>query len=338
MNFETNLRARLEELNGLGELVRIGILEPKNRKVMDAVRLIDKYRLANVVLIFEKRADVIKEAEDFEYIVIEENRDKALIYADKYFKARKDPKFTIERARVEIMKAPLYAANLLKEGVFDGMVGGIDYEPSDIMKYVTRVSGLKHFGAKISTAVILNKPNKDNLIFTDVVFNESPSTAELFQIGQNALELAGQLDIPKNISFLSYSSNGSAKNEETQKVQAAAIQLRKMKLPNTNVIGEIQFDAAFDQNIRKNKLDYDPGFAGPSSIYVFPNLNSANIGWKIGCKIAGYNTLGPIWLGFDKSCNIIDPLAKVSDIYNTIIITAIQAKEKKRGIKTWKKY
>lgn len=338
MNFEANLRNRLEELNDVGELAKIGIIEPNNRVVMDAVRLINKNRLANIVLIFEKRSQIQGDFDDFECVVIEENKEKAFMLADKYFKNRNKKDFSIHDARSEIMKAPLYAAYMLKSGEIDGLVGGIDFQPSDIMKYVSRVSGLKHFGAKLSTAVILSKPGKEDIIFSDVQFNENPSSDELFQIAQNAIELANHIKLEKNVAFLSYSSNGSALNDETKKVQEASTKLRKLKLENTNVIGEVQFDAAFDENIRKSKLGYDPGFKGPATIYVFPNLNSANISWKIASNFAKYNVIGPIWLGFDKSCNIIDVFAKINDIYNTIIITAIQVKERRKGINKWKKY
>ena len=165
----------------------------------------------------------------------------------------------------------------------------------------------------------------ENLIFTDCAMNISPSSDELAEIACNAYKTAQSfLDEDPKLAMLSFSTNQSAKHSEVDKVRQAT-KIVRSRLPSAQIIGNVQLDAALDSEVLKIK-DSDSSFPTPANVFVFPNLDAGNIGYKLVQRFSGAKAIGPILQGLSKPVNDLSRGCSVDEIVNTVVVTANQVK------------
>ena len=153
--------------------------------------------------------------------------------------------------------------------------------------------------------------------------NINPNSKELAEIAHSAYEIAKSfLDEEPKIAMLSFSTNRSANHLEVDKVRDATDILRS-KLPGAQIIGNIQLDAALDDKVLKIKYP-DALFTPPANVLIFPNLDAANIGYKLVQRFSGAKAIGPILQGLAKPVNDLSRGCSVDEIVNTVVITANQ--------------
>ncbi|ALV23292.1 hypothetical protein ASO20_01305 [Mycoplasma sp. (ex Biomphalaria glabrata)] len=235
------------------------------------------------------------------------------------FKEIRQNKNTIEELE-KLMKNPIYFALLLLEiGEADTFVGGSSYPSSDIIRASFQVTRTTPNFKKASSCMVLNK-NEQLYVFGDVSANINPTSEDLVEITQQIFDFGSIFNIPKKAALLSFSTNGSAKSLEVEKVQKAVSLLKETSISD-NIEGEMQFDAAFDLATRKKKFPTSK-MEGKINIFVFPDLNAGNIGYKIAQQLGGFLALGPVLVGLRRPISDLSRGATWQDIYNTGIIMA----------------
>ena len=155
--------------------------------------------------------------------------------------------------------------------------------------------------------------------------NINPNSEELAEIAKSAYETAQSfLTQSPKLAMLSFSTNQSAKHAEVDKVREAT-ELLRSSLPGINVIGNVQLDAALDPDVLKIK-DSDSSFLPPANVFIFPNLDAGNIGYKLVQRFSGARAIGPILQGLSKPVNDLSRGCSVDEIINTVVVTANQCK------------
>ncbi len=237
------------------------------------------------------------------------------------YERRRHKGMTPEKS-LELVKNPLYFGGLLVEsGKVDAMIAGASNTTADILKTALHTVGTGQQEGRVSSVFLLEK--EDTLLFfADCAVNIEPSAEELAHITLSTAETVEKLGIEPRIALLSFSTHGSATHPLVTKVQTA-LQISKSSRPDLMIDGELQFDAAFIPEIRARKA---PGslLTGAANVFIFPDLNSANIGYKIAERLGGFTTVGPLLQGLKKPIHDLSRGCKTEDIVNMAIITAHQ--------------
>ena len=213
----------------------------------------------------------------------------------------------------------------LDSGQVDCVIAGAKYKTSDVIRSSIRIIGIKNSANWISSVFIMLSSNNANFFtFTDCAVIPDPSIEQLCGIAYEASKIHELLSNEKSkVAFLSFSTKGSAKHYKVKKVQDAT-DLFKNKFPKIDSEGEIQFDAAINANVANEKIKQSR-LNGNANVFVFPDLDSANISYKITQYLGNYQALGPILLGLNKPVN---DLSRGCDIDDIIYVSAISALQK----------
>lgn len=251
-------------------------------------------------------------------------------YAKLLYELRKDKGMTEEKA-LELAKDNLYfGALMLKSGDADGMVAGSINSTGNVLRpglqIIKAAPGIK----TVSSCFIMGFENtlyKDNkvMVYGDCAVNPNPTAEQLVDIAiaseQSAKQLAG-IDEPR-IAMLSFSTKGSAKHENVDKVVAATKMLFE-KCPDMQVDGELQVDAALVPSVSRLKAP-NSKVKGRANVLIFPDLQAGNIGYKLTQRLAGAEAIGPICQGFAKPINDLSRGCTSDDVVAVVAITALQA-------------
>ena len=259
---------------------------------------------------------------------IDTNNSRSKDYAKSLFKLREKKGLTKEQA-TDLSKQPLYYADLMvKTGDADACVAGVINSTGDVIRAALQVIGTESSGARLSSFIIMlmESPLPSPVLFADCAINIDPDAEQLadiaYQSAQNAQALLG---IDPKVALLSFSTNGSAKHENVDKVREATALLHH-QYADLSVIGDIQFDAAFSSDVLHTKWP-SLNFQAPANVFVFPSLEAGNIGYKIAERIGGAKAIGPILQGLAKPVNDLSRGADVQSIINTIAVTCLQVKD-----------
>ena len=162
-------------------------------------------------------------------------------------------------------------------------------------------------------------------VFGDCAVNPNPSSEQLADIAISSAESSSMVGIDPKIAMLSYSSGTSGQGEEVEKVRRATLLIRERR-PDLQLEGPIQYDAAVDPEIGKQKMP-NSSVAGQASVLIFPDLNTGNNTYKAVQRETGALAIGPMLQGLNKPVNDLSRGCTVDDIFNTVVITAIQAQQ-----------
>ena len=261
-------------------------------------------------------------------IIDPENHPKKEEYANLLFELRKKKGMTEEEARQKVTD-PLYLGCLMiKAGDADGQLAGARNTTGNVLRPALQIIKTAPGITCVSGAMLLltKAPNYGKngvLVMGDVAVTPVPDANQLAQIAvctaRTAKAVAG-LD-PK-VAMLSFSTKGSAKHDNVTLV-AEAVKIAKEKEPGLKIDGELQFDAAIVPSVGEFKA---PGsaVAGHANVFIFPDLQAGNIGYKIAERLGGFMAVGPICQGFAKPLNDLSRGCKAEDIVAAVAITALQ--------------
>jgi len=250
-------------------------------------------------------------------------------YSETYFSLRRHKGITREFARKAVTHPLNYAAIMVKENHAMGTIGGAVYTTADTLRAALHVIGRKPDTGHISSFFIMlpeteKTPIKSPVLFADCAMIVEPSAEQLAEIGLAAGHTAEKLLGTKpQVGFLSFSTAGSGNHPNVDKVKEA-LQIACLKKPNWIIPQELQFDAAIDPILRRKKAP-NLEFEEHPNVFVFPNLEAGNIGYKIAERIGGMVAVGPVLQGLAKPANDLSRGCQVDDIIALIVITCLQA-------------
>lgn len=244
-------------------------------------------------------------------------------YVDLLLELRQHKGLTREQAE-KWARTPLgFAMCMVKTGAADGCVAGVQHTTADVIRNALQIIGTARPGGRLSSSFVMQGADATYL-FADCAINIDPDGETLAEIARQTADTAQNLvDIEPNIALLSFSTAGSAQHPSTEKVREAA-SLLHTESPELAVIGEIQFDAALLPSVRETKWPQAPN-QNAANVFVFPNLDAGNIGYKIAERLGGYKAVGPVLQGLAKPVNDLSRGATVDAIVETIAVTAVQA-------------
>lgn len=235
---------------------------------------------------------------------------------------RRKGKNTPEQA-AEMLKYPNYVGTMMVYmGQADGMVSGAVHATGDTVRPALQIIKTKAGVHRISGAFIMQKGD-ERYVFADCAINIELDASGMAEVAIESVHTAKVFDIDPKVAMLSFSTKGSAKGDMVTKVQEATA-LAHESAPDLPLDGELQFDAAFVPSVGTQKAP-DSKVAGHANVFVFPELQSGNIGYKIAQRFGGFEAIGPILQGLNKPVSDLSRGCNEEDVYKVAIITAAQS-------------
>lgn len=308
--------------------------EGSEERTVQAARIITDEKIAKVTLLGDEE-EIKKVAEKFNVCLCGIDIINPLTdpdfehYANGFYELRKAKGMTPEKARETIKNTLFYACMMIKEGKADGMVSGAINTTGNTLRPGLQIIKMAKGINTISSCFIMEIPNKeygDNglMLFGDCAININPNPDELASIAIATANTAKTLlGMDPKVAMLSFSTKGSAKHENVDKVAAALAKVKELA-PDLDVDGELQADAAMVPKVAALKA---PGskVAGHANVLIFPDLQAGNIGYKLVQRLAGAEAVGPVSQGFAKPINDLSRGCSIADIVSVVAITAVQA-------------
>ena len=216
-----------------------------------------------------------------------------------------------------------FGVMLIKDGYADGMVSGAIHTTADTIRPALQIIKTKPGVSRVSGVMVMIGPDGQELVFADTAVNITLEADELAEVAIETANTAKSFGIDPYVAMLSFSTMGSAHHDLATMVERAT-HLAKYLKPELNLVGEVQFDAAIDPETAANKV---PGskVAGKCNVFIFPDLQAGNIGYKIAQRLGGYMALGPILQGLNAPVNDLSRGCSAYDVYDIAVITAMQA-------------
>ncbi len=243
-------------------------------------------------------------------------------YSETLYELRKSKNVTLEMARDMISDVSYYGTMMVFLGDADGMVSGAVHTTQHTIRPALQFVKTKP-GIQTVSSVFFMCLEDRVCVFGDCAVNPNPTAEQLAEIAISAAESSISFGIEPLIAMLSYSSGTSGVGEDVEKVRRAT-EIVKEKRPDLKVEGPIQYDAAVDPVVGKQKMPNSP-VAGQASVLIFPDLNTGNNTYKAVQRETGALAIGPMLQGLNKPVNDLSRGCTMEDIFNTVVITAIQA-------------
>lgn len=274
--------------------------------------------------------DVLKSAEEAGYnirgaqIIDSNNYERFDEMVERFCELRKSKGMTPEQAR-KILAQPNYFGTMLVEmGVADSLLGGATYSTADTVRPALQIIKTKPGNSVVSSCFILVRPGatgeNEVIAMGDCAININPTEDQLVEIAGETAKCAKIFGIDPKVAFLSYSTFGSGSGDDVDKMRNAAAKA-KAKYPSLPIDGELQFDSAVSPRVARTKCP-DSEVAGHANTFIFPDINSGNIGYKIAQRMGNFEAYGPILLGLNAPINDLSRGCNAIEVYSMAIITA----------------
>lgn len=248
--------------------------------------------------------------------------DNFLDYATTLFELRKHKNVNLAMAKDLMEDVSYYGTMMVYKGHADGMVSGAVHTTQHTIRPALQFIKTKPGVSIVSSIFFMCLPNRVT-VFGDCAINPNPTSEQLSEIAISSAATSAAFGIEPKVAMLSYSSGASGVGEDVDRVRKAT-EIIKDKRPDLKVEGPIQYDAAVDAKVGLSKLP-ESEVAGQASVFIFPDLNTGNNTYKAVQRETGALAIGPMLQGLNKPVNDLSRGCTVDDIFNTVIITAIQA-------------
>lgn len=246
--------------------------------------------------------------------------DKMEEMATKMVELRRG-KLDMETCKKMLQHTNYFGTMLVQMGYADGLLGGATYSTADTVRPALQLVKTAPGNALVSSCFLLVKGDQQ-YIMGDCSININPNADDLVEITMQTAHTAKQFGIDPKVALLSYSSMGSAKGECVAKMTEASLRLKRMPI-DFEIDGEMQFDCAVSPEVAALKAP-DSRVAGHANTFIFPNLSSGNIGYKIAARLGGWEAIGPVLQGLNAPINDLSRGCTAQEIYKMAIVTAAQ--------------
>jgi phosphate acetyltransferase len=249
-------------------------------------------------------------------------------YARTYYELRRQRGISEQMAFDMVADVAYFGTLMVHRAEADGLVSGAVHTTAHTLRPAFEIIGVKPGFSLASSVFFMCLPDRV-LVFGDCAVNPDPTVEQLADIATSSAETARAFGVEPRVAMLSYSTGESGKGADVEKVREATRRVRSLR-PDLSVEGPIQYDAAVDPDVARVKL---PGsqVAGRATVFIFPDLNNGNITYKAVQRSANAVAIGPVIQGLKRPVNDLSRGATVTDIVNTVAITAIQAQERGSG-------
>ena len=309
------------------KLTRIAFAEGNHPRIIRAAAQLQEERICTPVLL-GKPAEILAMAREAGLAAIE---GMAIIdpltipdqhaYAKKFFDLRQRNGVSMTEAEYRVKQRNTLAAMLLREGKVDGLVAGISRTYPEAIRPSLEVIRTQPGKRAAGTYILAFK--QDIKLLADCTVNVAPSAEELADIAIATAELALAFDLTPRIAGLSYSNFGTQRGGSPG-VMRRAIELVRERRPDLEIEGEMQVDPAVVADVRESEFPF-ARLTGNANVLLFPDLNSANIGYKLLWRLGGAEVIGPVLMGMNRPVNILQQGASVQDVFNLAAMTAVRA-------------
>jgi phosphate acetyltransferase len=302
-------------LKAAARLIGLGIVDITLLGKADEIQAIVKRFNINLDL---SKVKIIYPADDVKY-------DD---YVNTLYELRKGKNVNMEMARDLMTDVSYFGTMMVYKGDADGMVSGAVNTTLHTIRPALQFIKTKPGISVVSSVFFMCLPDRVS-VFGDCAVNPNPTAEQLAEIAISSADSSKRFGIEPRVAMLSYSSGTSGEGEDVEKVRSATEMVR-MKRPDIKVEGPIQYDAAVDPIVGQSKL---PGseVAGRASVLIFPDLNTGNNTYKAVQRETGALAIGPMLQGLKKPVNDLSRGCTVDDIFNTVIITAIQCQDSNKS-------
>ena len=316
-------------------LQRVVFAEGDELDVLKAAQLVHEEGIATPILlgdeehIREMMATIEFEGDvtiiDPKKETVKEVRDA---YAHTYWQLRQRKGITLYDAQRRMRERNYYAAMMVREGDADAMISGYSRSYPNVLKPVLQVIDTQEGVNRVATTNLMIT-NRGPLFISDTSININPNAKDLAKIAQMTSYTAALFGIQPKVAMLSYSNFGSSKNEDAQKV-SEAVKLAHRFLPDIAVDGPIQADFALNKTMLANKFPFSKIAGAAVNTLVLPDLNAANIAYKLIKELDDALSIGPIMMGLKHPVHILQLGASVDEIVHMTAVAAVDAQNKKK--------
>lgn len=308
--------------------------EGEDLRVLQAAHIINKDKICKIIILGDEtqiKADFAKNGWDLTGIELINPATSPRLeeYASLLFELRKSKGMTEEEAQKTALIPNYFGTLMIKAGHADGMVSGANHSTADTVRPALQIIKSAHKDRAVSSFLVMVSNDKP-YVFSDCAITINPSAKELADIALETSLSAEKFGIEPKVAMLSFSTYGSGKGEQVDKVVEAtklakeALQSDEFKNMKIELDGELQADAALDMVVARKKAPASH-VAGNANVLIFPNLEAGNIGYKLLQRLGGCEAYGPMLQGLNAPVNDLSRGAFAEDIVGVIAITALQA-------------
>src|SRR5216117_2055574 len=337
--YRAQLDARLgrarEVMRGLStrvqqqETQRIVFREGEDPRILKAARILADEGIAAPILLGDP--DVMRRQADdagvtLEDIALANPRTSAHLdgFAQELWERRRRKGITLREARARVLDPLYHALLMLQAGQADAVVAGVEMYYSDAIRPALEVIGAQQ-GRRHVSGIYMLVLAQQTLFFADCTVNIDPDADRLAEIASATAEFVGRLGIEPRVALLSFSNFGSVRHPAAEKVQRAVALLQERE-PKLQADGEMQADTAVVERILAERYPF-ARLRGPANVLIFPNLDAANISYKLLDRVGGAQAIGPILVGMAQPVHVLQRGSEVNDIVNLGVIAAVDAQE-----------
>ena len=315
---------------------RIVFAEADHLDVLKAAQIVWEEGIGKPILLGNKEIILELKEEigfDAEVLILDpktsECDEKRLHYANTFWDSRKRSGITLLDAQKWMRERNYFAAMMVNEGEADALVTGYSRSYPTVVKPIMQLIDKAPGVSRIATTNIM-MTNRGPMFFSDTAINVNPTAQELAKIALMTSGIVKMFGMDPVIAMVSYSNFGSSmSNESANKVREAVAYLHKY-YPNLVVDGEIQADFALNPEMLKDKFPFSKLAGKKVNTLIFPNLESANINYKMLKELNQVDSIGPIILGLDKPVHIFQLGASVEEMVNMAAVAVVDAQEKEK--------
>ena len=330
----------MDNMKGFGMMIQelkknpktIVFTEGTDERILEAASRLLAGSFLTPILVGNKEA-VLEAAEKYGYnirggeIIDPDDYERFDEMVELFCELRKSKGVTPEQAAKTLKKNNYFGTMLVKMGVADALLGGATYSTADTVRPALQLIKTKPGNTIVSSCFIMVRPaatgENEVLAMGDCAINIHPTEDELVEIAGETAQCAKIFGVDPKVAFLSYSTLGSGKGEDVDKMRNAAAKA-KAKYPDLPIEGELQFDAAVSPRVARTKCPGNP-VAGHANTFIFPEISAGNIGYKIAQRLGNFEAYGPILLGLNAPINDLSRGCNAAEVYSMAIITAALA-------------